>query len=45
MSPSAAAVSLVEPSHFLPAGCWTAESDLRFALGWSRASVPGTGIL
>jgi len=36
MSPSAAAVSLVEPSHFLPAGCWTAETDLR---------SPGTGTL
>jgi hypothetical protein len=29
MSPSAAAVSLVEPSHILPAGCWTAETDPR----------------
>jgi len=36
MSPSAAAVSLVEPSHILPAGCWTAETYLR---------SPGTGTL
>jgi len=47
MSPSAAAVSLVEPSHILHAGCWTAGlgtiDAAKFVPDLVRLARQGTG--